>query len=104
MARHWREVRAEVAEKLDEQDVSNASKTMQEEVRAHRLVEIRREQGWTRQDAVAEVMGNSQSRVSQIERGDLRHTQLGTLESYVEALGGHLRVVADFGDSSLTLG
>ena len=32
MARHWREVRAEVAEKLDEQAVSNASKTMQEEV------------------------------------------------------------------------
>lgn len=104
MTRHWREVRAEVAERLDEQAISKAGTAMHEEVRAHRLVEIRREQGWTRQEAVAEVMGISQSRVSQIERGDLRHTQLGTLQSYVEALGGHLRVVADFGDRSLTLG
>ncbi len=37
-------------------------------------------------------------------RGDLSHTELGTLESYVEALGGKLRVVADFGDKSITVG
>lgn len=103
MARNWREVRAEAARRLDEQAVSNARKTMQEEFRAYRLVEVRREQV-ARQDQVADLMGVSQSRVSQIERGDLRHTQLGTLESYVEALGGHLRVVADFGDRSVTLG
>ncbi|MDH6283957.1 helix-turn-helix domain-containing protein [Prescottella agglutinans] len=103
MARNWREVRAEAAERLDEQAVSDARKAMQEEVRAYRLVEVRREQV-ARQDQVADLMGVSQSRVSQIERGDLRHTQLGTLESYVEALGGHLRVVADFGDRSVTLG
>ncbi|WP_336879564.1 helix-turn-helix transcriptional regulator [Rhodococcus globerulus] len=103
MARNWREVRAEAAPRLDEQAVNEVRKTMQEEVRAHRLVEVRREQV-TRQDQVADLMGVSQSRVSQIERGDLRHTQLGTLESYVEALGGRLRVVADFGDRSVTLG
>ncbi|WP_206489920.1 helix-turn-helix transcriptional regulator [Rhodococcus sp. KRD162] len=102
MARNWREVRADAAQRIDEQAVSNARKTMQEEVRAHRLVEVRREQV-TRQEDLADLMGISQPRVSQIERGDLRNTQLGTLESYVEALGGHLRVVADFGDRSVTL-
>ncbi|MBP1054340.1 helix-turn-helix transcriptional regulator [Rhodococcus qingshengii] len=102
MARNWREVRAAAAQRIDEQAVSNARKTMQEEVRAHRLVEVRREQV-TRQEDLADLMGISQPRVSQIERGDLRNTQLGTLESYVEALGGHLRVVADFGDRSVTL-
>ncbi|MBT2271638.1 helix-turn-helix domain-containing protein [Rhodococcus qingshengii] len=103
MARNWREVRAESAQRIDEQAVTNARKTMQEEVRAHRLVEIRREQV-TRQTELAVLMGVTQSRVSQIEKGDLRNTQLGTLESYVEALGGQLRVVADFGDHSVTLG
>lgn len=103
MARNWREVRADAAQRIDEQAVSNARKTMQEEVRAHRLVEVRREQV-TRQTELADLMGVTQSRVSQIEKGDLRNTQLGTLESYVEALGGRLRVVADFGDRSVTLG
>lgn len=103
MARNWREVRADAAQRIDEQAVSNAHKTMQEEVRANRLVEVRREQV-TRQDDLADLMGISQPRVSQIERGDLRNTQLGTLQSYVEALGGRLRVVADFGDRSVTLG
>ncbi|WP_137725520.1 helix-turn-helix domain-containing protein [Prescottella subtropica] len=103
MARNWRDVRAEAARQLDAQTIDDARKALQEEVRAHRLVEVRREQV-ARQEQVAELMGVSQSRVSQIERGDLRHTQLGTLESYVEALGGRLRVVADFGDRSVTLG
>lgn len=45
----------------------------------------------------------SQARVSQLESGDLSHTELGTLQSYVAALGGELRVVADFGENSLHL-
>lgn len=103
MARNWREVRAEAAPRIDKQAVTKARKAMQEEVRAHRLVEVRREHV-TRQTELAVLMGVTQSRVSQIEKGDLRNTQLGTLESYVEALGGQLRVVADFGDHSVTLG
>jgi hypothetical protein len=30
-------------------------------------------------------------------------TELGTLQSYVAALGGHLRIVAEFSDSSVEL-
>lgn len=56
-----------------------------------------------RQADVAALMGVSQARVSQLESGDLSHTELGTLQSYIAALGGNLRVVADFGESSVEL-
>ena len=45
----------------------------------------------------------SQARVSKLESGDLSHTELGTLQSYVAALGGQLRIVAQFGDRSVEL-
>ena len=48
-------------------------------------------------------MGVSQARVSKLESGDLSHTELGTLQSYVAALGGNLRIVADFGESTVEL-
>ena len=40
----------------------------------------------------------SQARSSPIESGRLANSELGTLRSYVEALRGSLRIVADFGD------
>ena len=52
---------------------------------------------------VAALMGVSQARVSKLESGDLSHTELGTLQSYVAALGGQLRIVAQFGDRSVEL-
>jgi len=48
---------------------------------------------------MAERMGVSQARVSQIEHGQIGG--LDTLRSYVVALGGRLDVVADFGDHSV---
>lgn len=48
-------------------------------------------------------MGVSQRRVSQIERGEIDRSELGTVQSYVEALGGHVEVVADFGDERLVV-
>jgi hypothetical protein len=45
----------------------------------------------------------AQPRVSQLERGDLSHSELGTIRAYVESLGGHLRTVADFGDQLITI-
>lgn len=72
------------------------------EVRAHSLAEIRREQSTT-QSELAKIMHVSQGRVSQIESGRLANSELGTLRSYVEATGGSLRIVADFGDGELTI-
>lgn len=102
-ARSWRAVRAQAVEKLDEQAISNETKLLTEAVRAHRLAQIRSQQSLT-QASVAAAMNISQSRVSKIERGEIASTEVGTLRSYVEALGGHLRVVADFGDQSLIVG
>lgn len=48
-------------------------------------------------------MGVSQARVSKLESGDLSRTELGTLQSYVAALGGNLRIVAEFHDSAVDL-
>lgn len=105
MARNWREVRADVLAggRIDPQDIDNAGKEMESAVRAHRLAEIRKARGHHRQRDVASLMGVSQARVSKLERGDLSHTELGTLQSYVAALGGTLTVTADFGDSTVEL-
>ncbi len=63
---------------------------------------MRRRQQVTQQD-LAQVLGISQSRVSQIERQSLDDTVLSTLAAYVEALGGRVRVIADFGDELVVL-
>ncbi len=102
MARAWKQVREEAAGRLDEQAVADERKLLGEVVRAYRLAQLRREQALT-QTELAGIMGVSQARVSKIEHGQLASTEMGTLRSYIEALGGKLRVVADFGDQSLTV-
>jgi predicted transcriptional regulator len=46
----------------------------------------------------------TQGRISTIEKGDLARTELSTIRRYVEALGGRIEVVAEFGDQRLVLG
>lgn len=99
--RNWREVRGDVD--LDEARVAEHRQRLDEEVRAYRLAEIRRRQELT-QEQVASAMGVRQPRVSQLESGDLSHIEVATLRSYVAALGGRLRVIAEFGDDQLVLG
>jgi predicted XRE-type DNA-binding protein len=96
MAEHW--------PTLDEIEARDAAdrECMRAAQRAYRLAEIRKAQGLT-QTAVAEVMHVSQRRVSAVERGDLAHTEVGTVASYVEALGGHIEVIANFGDQYLII-
>jgi DNA-binding XRE family transcriptional regulator len=65
-------------------------------VRAEYLAEMRKKAGLT-QAEVAEAMGVSQQRVSAIESGAV--AELATLGDYIRALGGELKVIADFGDS-----
>ncbi|MEV7009860.1 XRE family transcriptional regulator [Streptosporangium sp. NPDC051022] len=85
-----------------EGEKSAAMERLAAEVRAHKLMEIRHEQDLTQRD-VAAAMGVSSPRVSAIEHGDVDHVEVATLRSYVEALGGRLRVVADFGDTEYTV-
>jgi len=96
----WREIRA--AANVNEERVAEHRKRLDDEVRAWQLAEVRKSQDLT-QEQVADSMGVRQPRISQLENGDLSHIEIATLRSYVAALGGHLRVVAEFGDSQLLL-
>lgn len=103
-ARNWRDVRAEAlaAGRITEAGVVAARQQHDEQARAYRLRQVR-ESRLARQEDVAAAMEVSQSRVSRIEGGDISHTEVGTLRAYVQALGGVLRVTADFGDETLTI-
>lgn len=104
MARNWRDVRAQAVADghVDETKVAELSETSRRAENAARLADIRKEHRFT-QARLAECMHVSQARVSTIERGDIGHAELGTLQSYVEALGGRLTVVAEFGDRAITV-
>lgn len=65
-------------------------------IRGQVLTEMRRNAGLT-QAEVAQAMGVSQQRVSAIENGAV--AELATLADYIRALGGELKIIADFGDS-----
>jgi DNA-binding XRE family transcriptional regulator len=63
-----------------------------------RLADVRRRRGLT-QVHLSKMLGISQSDLSKLERR--RDLRLSTLRSYIAALGGRLRLVADFPDDHL---
>jgi predicted XRE-type DNA-binding protein len=71
--------------------------------RVHRLAELRKRQHTT-QVQVAEAMGVTRARVSRIGKGQLERSEVDTLAACVKALGGKLKIVADFGDETCVLG
>jgi DNA-binding XRE family transcriptional regulator len=97
MSRSWKEIRDELD--VDERLVEEHRTRMMAEVRAYRLAEIRKAHSLT-QEQVAREMGVQQTRVSQIERGEIDRSEISTLRAYIEALGGHLELIADFGKGS----
>jgi predicted transcriptional regulator len=103
-ARSWRDVRAEAigSGHITEDGVADARRYHDEQARAYRLRQLRKAR-MARQEDVAAAMNVSQSRISRIESGDIEHAELATLRAYVQALGGVLRVTADFGDEKLNL-
>lgn len=54
------------------------------------------------QAEVAGAMGVSQARVSRMEHGDIERMQVESIAAYVAAIGGHLRLVADFDQATTT--
>lgn len=95
MAKNLKEYMAEHS--VDETAVQSHMNRMLAETRAYRLRELREEYGIT-QVQLAELLGVSQNRISQIEKGDLERSQIDTLRRYVEAVGGSLRIEVDLGD------
>ncbi|MEV4219925.1 helix-turn-helix transcriptional regulator [Nonomuraea sp. NPDC049725] len=71
---------------------------LRDEARGWRLAEMRQRRGLT-QAQVADRMSVSVARVSQIEKGDVSTREVR--DRYIAALGGTLKLVADFGDEQL---
>jgi DNA-binding XRE family transcriptional regulator len=92
----WEDIRAE----LDDGDaVALAEERARTEawVSAFHLAEERKRLGLT-QRQVAELMGVTPGRVSQIENGDLDVNEVATLSRYAQALGAKLRIILDYGN------
>ena len=84
----------------DKAAIAAGMEQLRAEQRAYRLAEMRRRLGITQAD-VATRMGVTQSLVSAIEHAKPGATELRTLAAYVEALGGRLEIITDFGDQRL---
>lgn len=98
--RHGDEIRRAVGHPVrTDAERAAAQRRLDDEIRAWRLAELRRNRSLTQRE-VAEVMGVSGPRVSDVERGDLDVVSISVLRAYVEALGGRLKVTAEFDDST----
>jgi DNA-binding XRE family transcriptional regulator len=92
----WTDVRADVvAEAGGEEGVAAARKRNQSYIDGHRLANVRKTQGLSQTD-LADRMGVTKSRVSQIERGEVSTVE--AIARYVQALGGQIQISAVFGD------
>ncbi|ADD40341.1 helix-turn-helix domain-containing protein [Stackebrandtia nassauensis] len=69
--------------------------------RGHELASLRKAQGLT-QSQVAEAMGVTQGRISQIESGKTR-LDTETMAAYLHAIGGELTITATVGRLSIQL-
>lgn len=106
-ARNWLEIKAEAeqlnpwltspeADALAEEDTAR----IEAERQGYALSSLRKESGRTQKE-VAQVMGVSQARISQIEHGRIDSLEL--LRSYISAIGGELHLRVDRGPLSVTL-
>ncbi|UOX87836.1 helix-turn-helix domain-containing protein [Amycolatopsis sp. FBCC-B4732] len=108
MSRSWKDVKADKAaiDRDAGRDVGGARAAAREATEAFvlgfRLAQLREDAGLS-QTELAKRMGVSQPRISQLEQGDPGQMELDTLRRYISALGGRLRVVADFDDHDVTV-
>lgn len=108
MGRSWTDVKADkqARDRAAGRDIETAQTRAREATHAYilgyRLAQLRTQAGVSQAELAAR-MGISQPRVSQLEQGDLGQMELDTIRRYVAALGGHLRLVADFDDHDVTV-
>ena len=92
----WEDLRAELHDGDDEALAAERART-EAWISAYHLAEERKRLGMT-QRQVAELMGVSPGRVSQIENGDLDANEVATLSRYARALGARMRIIFDYGN------
>jgi predicted XRE-type DNA-binding protein len=99
----WENMKAELDfTDAEHAEIKEGAQTLIAQARAYRLAEVRRRQKATQTD-IAKAMGVTQARVSRIEKGQLARSEVDTLAAYVQALGGKLKIIADFGDEAYVL-
>ncbi|SCE70334.1 helix-turn-helix domain-containing protein [Micromonospora mirobrigensis] len=95
----WADIRAEYVHRAGgEEAVAAGKQELLAEVVGHRLAEIRRARGLTQQQ-VAERMGVSKGRVSQIEQGQISGQEV--VARFAAALGGRLHQAIYFDDGDI---
>jgi DNA-binding XRE family transcriptional regulator len=95
----WADVRAELVEQAGGEDAVEASRQeLLAQVVGHRLAQLRRARGFTQQQ-IAERMGVTKGRVSQIEQGRVSGQEV--LARYASALGGRLHQAIYFDDGDI---
>jgi DNA-binding XRE family transcriptional regulator len=95
----WKDVRAEHVRRAGGGDAVEAGKQeLLAEVVGHRLAEVRRARGFTQQQ-VAERMGVTKGRVSQIEQGKISGQDV--VARFAAALGGRLHQAIYFDDGDI---
>ncbi|GAA1601894.1 helix-turn-helix domain-containing protein [Actinoplanes couchii] len=95
----WADIRDEFVERAGgEEIVAEGKREMLATVVGHRLSEVRRGRGLTQQQ-VADRMGVTKGRVSQIEQGKISGQEV--LARYASALGGRLHQAIHFDDGNI---
>jgi DNA-binding XRE family transcriptional regulator len=92
--------RAAYIDRVGGEEEAERRKALMARQSGQRLAEERKRHGLT-QAHLAQAMGVTPGRVSQIERGEL--ATIDAVARYVQALGGRLDLVASFGDHTLTV-
>lgn len=95
----WREIKGTLP-KTRQRRVEKIKDSIRAEIIEQDLRGIREAAGKT-QNQVAALLAKSQGHVSTIEAG--ADHRISTLRAYVEALGGQLEVIANFGDRRVRL-
>ncbi|MFI6456003.1 helix-turn-helix domain-containing protein [Streptosporangium amethystogenes] len=95
----WKDIRAEHVERAGGEEAVEAGKQeLLAKVQGHRLAEIRHSRGMTQQD-IAQRMGVTKGRISQIEQGKISGQDV--LARYATALGGRLHQSIYFDDGDI---
>ena len=102
--RSWQDVKAEAhrrhPELADPERQAKARAELDAYVAGHHLRELRKAVGKT-QAELAQILGVSQSRISQIENGRIEAMELETIRAYAAALGGHVDITVSVGPHSV---
>lgn len=95
----WQDIRADhVARAGGEEAIDAGKQELLAEVIGHRLAEVRRARGLTQQQ-VADRMGVTKGRVSQIEQGKISGQEV--VARFAAALGGRLHQAIYFDDGDI---